>query len=133
MELRAPEVFRIYNWYQEHGYLEVAGRYDKKGCKCRLCGWENWDSGHKKLCPNCEAAYKQDEREGKFPLGLKHINHEDWLVLHAIDKQISLGEKPYATVEEYLEEIKEHEKHYRLWSEEQKRNETAHRANSTLY
>lgn len=135
MASKASEVHRILNWYRGHGYLEVPGRYDKKECTCRICGWSNWDGEHAKPCPNCEAAYKRDKQDGTFPLRLNYVEWEDWLVLHAIDKQISIGEHPYATVEEYLEEMKERKKFNERWYKEiqQHNNLTAHRENSTLY
>lgn len=135
MATETHKAFRIISWYRENGYLKVPGRYDKKECTCRICGWSNWDGEHEKTCPECKARYERDKKDRNFPLQLEYVKFEDWLVLHAIDKQISLGEQPYATVEEFLKEIEERKKFDEQWYREiqQRNNPTVHRENSTLY
>jgi len=134
MEYRQPEFYRIFDWYKkEGGYIEVPGKYDERGCKCHLCGWENWDSSHAKTCPKCKERYNQDKRDGQFPLQLKHIEYEDWAIFHAIDKQLRLGEQPYATVDEYRKELEQRNEHHKRWTKERQLNKTSHRTNSTLY
>lgn len=135
MVAETHEAFRIISWYRENGYLEVPGRYDKKECTCRICGWSNWDGERARTCPKCEARYKRDRQDGHFLLHLEYVELDDWLVLRAIDKQIGLGERPYATVGEFLKEIEERKKFNEQWCRKirQRNNPTAHRENSTLY
>lgn len=135
MATTTHKAFRIITWYREHDYLKVPGRYDGKDCTCRICGWSNWDGEHAKECIECKARYQRDKQDGQFPLQLKYVEWEDWLVLQAIDKQIRLGEQPYATAEEFIEEIEERKKFNEQWygAIQQRNNSATHREGSTLY
>lgn len=131
MEYRPKNLYRILDWYQEHGYIEVPGYYSGDN-HCRLCGWEN-RNGHGAICLDCEGRYKRDKKDGKFPMGLKYVSIEDWLILQAIAHQMKHNEHPYATLEEFLENIKKRMEHHRQWTVEQQTKDIQYRENSILY
>ena len=124
---------RIYAWYNEHGYIEIPGYYEKEyDNHCFLCGYEN-RNGLREPCDDCKIRYERDKKDKNFPMGIDEMEYEDWRVFHAIAYQIQRGEQPYATLEEYIEELKDYKKCLRQYYEEEKMKETAHRENSILY
>lgn len=97
-------------------------------------GWEN-DSTVDKYCPRCKAEYKRDSADKQFPLGFNWMHIDDWLILRAIEHQMRHGEQPYATLEEFAENIRDRDKHSRQWSAEErvKKMQAPHRNDSILY
>ncbi len=134
MEYRPKELYQIVDQYEKEGYIEVPGYYSEKGRHCRLCGWEN-DSEFPKTCPKCKAQYEQDSVDKQFPLNFTWLSIEDWLILQAIEHQIKIGEQPYATLEEFAENIRDRDKHSRQWTAENraKKIQAPHRNDSRLY
>lgn len=124
--------YRIFNWYDEHGYVKVPKYYDRKyGNKCRICGWENTNTVAGYCSGECRDKYETDVRDKVFPMGFDHMSYADWIVFHAIEHQMDHGEEPYATPEEYADEIKTvRPKYYE--KENEQRTSTEHR-NSALY
>ena len=105
----SKENYRILSRYKEEGFTRVPGVYDKeRGNSCRICGWKNIDSGERN-CYRCSSKFYSDINKKKTIAGLPvgSMALEDWLVFLAIATQISNGDRPYATIEEYAAEVKE--------------------------
>lgn len=134
MEYRPKELYQIVDQYMKAGYIEVPGYYSEKGHYCRLCGWEN-DSTIDKYCPQCKAEYERDVADKQFPLGFTWLGIEDWMILRAIEHQMRHDEQPYATLEEFVENIKARAEHVKKRSEEEraKKMQPTHRNDSILY
>ena len=124
---------RIYTWYNANGYIEIPGCYEKDyDNHCFLCGYENYD-GHRKPCGECKIRYERGKIDKNLPMGIDEMEYEDWRVFHAIAHQMQQGEQPYATLEEYIDELKDYKNCLRQYYAEQKTKETAHRENNILY
>lgn len=131
MEDMRDHPYRIFHWYKEQGYVEVAGYYSGDN-HCKLCGWENTNTAKVRCRGGCADKYAQDASDGVFPMGLENLSFEDWIVFQAIQFQINHGQKPFAVAEEYKEEIKTiRPRYYQAHSQEA--HSTNHRENNPLY
>lgn len=103
----------IIQHYKQEGWLIVPSYYIVGGANsnryCKICGWENDYNGECE-CQDCKYLYSKEHRANILIHGVavRTMKFEDWQVFRAIAKQIVKNEKPYATVEEFAKECKDH-------------------------